>query len=74
MTSMTDGAEILRADVLGRVRTPSAKRREILDEFEKSGLTGAGFAALAGIKYQTFASWVQERRRERSVSVTWSTG
>ena len=42
-----------------------AKRREILEEFEKSGLTGARFAALAGIKYQTFASWVQERRRER---------
>ena len=42
-----------------------AKRREILEEFEKSGLTGAGFAALAGIKHQTFASWVQERRRER---------
>ena len=74
MTSMTDGPEILRADVLGRVKTPLAKRREILDEFEKSGLTGARFAALAGIKYQTFASWVQERRRERGAGGPGPTG
>ena len=64
MTSMT-GPELLKRDALGRVRTPAAKRGEILDEFERSGVSGAEFAALAGIKYQTFASWVQERRRQR---------
>jgi hypothetical protein len=36
----------------------------LLDEFERSGLSGAEFATLAGIKYQTFASWVQLRRRQ----------
>jgi hypothetical protein len=56
MTSMNDGAELLKRDVLGRVRTPKAKREEILDEFEKSGVSGAEFALLAGIKYPTFAS------------------
>ena len=35
----------------------------VLDEFERSGLSGTKFAAVAGIKYQTFASWVQKRRR-----------
>lgn len=59
------GPELLKRDALGRVRTPAAKRGEILDEFERSGVSGAEFAELAGIKYQTFASWVQERRRQR---------
>ena len=52
--------------MLGRVRTPKAKREEILDELGRSGLTGTEFAELAGIKYPTFATWVQ-RRRERGV-------
>jgi hypothetical protein len=51
--------------VLGRVKTPATRREELLDEFERSGLCGQKFAALAGIKYQTFATWVQKRRRQR---------
>ena len=44
----------------------SAERREgLLDEFERSGLSGAKFAALMGLKYPTFAGWVQRRRRQR---------
>jgi hypothetical protein len=34
-----------------------------LEEFEKSGLSGTKFAALAGVKYSTFASWLQKQRR-----------
>ena len=37
----------------------------MLDEFERSGLPGLKFAELAGIKYQTFATWAQKRRRKR---------
>lgn len=48
----------------GRVRTPAHRGETLLDEFEKSGLSGAKFAALSGIKYQTFAKWVQQRRRK----------
>ena len=59
------GARILRRDGLGRVKTPRDRREALLDEFEKSGLQGAEFAQMAGIKYQTFASWVQSRRHER---------
>ena len=55
--------KLLKMDALGRVRTPAAKREEILDEFERSGVSGAEFAELAGIKYPTLASWVQRRRR-----------
>jgi hypothetical protein len=65
MTDMeqSDGA-ILRTDVQGRVRTPAARRESLLDEFERSGLSGAKFAALAGIKYQTFAAWAARRRQQ----------
>src|SRR5271170_4392738 len=62
-TTPTDEV-ILKQDVLGRVKTPKARREQLLDEFERSGLPGQKFAELAGIKYQTFATWAQKRRRE----------
>jgi hypothetical protein len=37
----------------------------LLDEFERSGISGQKFAELVGIKYQTFATWAQKRRRQR---------
>jgi|ERR1051326_1112278 hypothetical protein len=54
---------ILKTDTRGRVLTPKARREQLLDEFERSGLSGQKFAALIGIKYQTFATWAQKRRR-----------
>ena len=57
------GAHVLKRDVLGRVKTATAQREALLDEFERSGLCGTKFAAVAGVKYQTFASWVQKRRQ-----------
>ncbi len=56
---------VLKQDVLGRVKTPAARREQLLDEFERSGLPGQKFAELTGIKYQTFATWAQKRRRQR---------
>jgi len=50
-------------DTLGRVRTPREKREQILDEYERSGMSGAAFAALVGVKYPTLASWIQQRRK-----------
>lgn len=67
---MTDGSyeenkagRVLKTDVLGRVKTSCEQREAMLDEFERSGLSGTKFAAVAGVNYQTFASWVQKRRR-----------
>jgi hypothetical protein len=66
MTNTTPADEVvLKQDVLGRVKTPTVRREQLLDEFERSGLTGQKFAALVGIKYQTFATWAQKRRRSR---------
>src|SRR5436309_12360472 len=67
---MTDRNEaqnqpLLKTDVMGRLRTPKERREKLLDEFEQSGLSGGEFAAVVGIKYQTFATWVQDRKRAR---------
>lgn len=56
-------AAILKTDGRGRVQTPAARRESLLDEFERSGLSGPKFAALVGIKYQTFAAWSARRRK-----------
>lgn len=61
---------VLKTDQLGRVRTPTARREAILDEFERSGMSGQAFAKRCGIKYPTFASWVQRRNRARKVADT----
>lgn len=66
MTNTTESEEaVLKTDALGRIRTPRERRERILDEFEGSGLSGRKFAGLTGINYQTFATWAQQRRRER---------
>ena len=64
MTDMqsSDGA-ILKTDERGRVRMPAERRESLLNEFERSGLSAVKFAALAGIKYQTFAAWAARRRK-----------
>ena len=66
-TTTTEGEDgsalLLKTDVLGRVKTPKGKREALLDEFEKSGMSGQAFAQWAGIKYTTFANWVQMRRK-----------
>ncbi len=67
MTSTKDGA-ILKTDTRGRMRTPLARQEQLLDEFERSSLSAAKFAALTGLKYQTFAGWVQRRRKQRSAT------
>ncbi len=56
---------ILRTDVLGRVMTPADLRDAILDEFEKSGLSGTKFAKARGLKYSTLITWRQARRKVR---------
>jgi transposase len=59
---------LLKTDVLGRVKHTREQRERILEEFERSGLSGASYAALVGVKYQTFATWVQARKRGRPTS------
>ena len=58
-------SEILPTDTKGRVRVSRERREELLDEFERSGMTGAQFARTIGLKYQTFAFWRQQRQKRQ---------
>jgi hypothetical protein len=58
-----DRTEVLKTDKRGRVRSSAAQRAAALAEFDRSGLSGIKFAAMARINYQTFASWLCKRRR-----------
>jgi hypothetical protein len=62
---MTQTDQFLKVDVAGRLWTPRARRGEVLDEFERSGMAAVKFATLIGVKYPTLASWVQKRRQKR---------
>ena len=52
-------------DSKGRVRTSKEQRRDILAEFERGGVSAAEFAKQNGIKYSTFAGWLQRHRRAK---------
>jgi hypothetical protein len=67
MTFMTQDQKLMTTDARGRVRVPVERREALLDEFERSGLSGAKFAQMAGVKYPTFALWVQKRRKARKL-------
>jgi len=50
MTTVNKADEqVLKTDELGRVRTPAARRENLIQEFERSGLSGAKFAALPAL-------------------------
>jgi len=66
MTKSETGSEILPVDRRGRVRVSPQRREQLLDEFEKSKLSGQKFAQLTGLKYSTFAAWAHKRRRQRA--------
>lgn len=54
-------------DTQGRVRLSKEQRRVLLEEFERSGMSMAGFVKRTGLKYPTFANWVARHRgRKRS--------
>ena len=63
-TTTTTGERLLRMDSRGRVRTPAKRRKALLKEFAGSGLSARKFAALVGVRYSTFAHWVQRFREE----------
>lgn len=49
------------------MRVSDEQREALLDAYETSGLSGPQFAAQHGVNYQTFATWLQKRRRARGL-------
>jgi hypothetical protein len=67
MTSIVDlageAARLIRSDSKGRVLVAADQRDALLDAFEQSGQSAMAFCRQHGLKYPTFATWVQKRRR-----------
>lgn len=57
--------ELAKTDSRGRLRVSREQRKAVLAKFEQSGMSAPKFAAVAGIKYSTFAGWVQRCRRAK---------
>lgn len=65
---MNENSIVLKQDVRGRVITPVERRLALVAEFERSGLSGAQFAKLAGVQYATFMNWVARKRGKVAAS------
>ncbi len=57
--------EILSQDTRGRVLISRERRELLLEQYDRSGMSGVKFAQYVGIKYSTLAYWLQSRRRKR---------
>lgn len=57
-----NGLAVLKRDGRGRIRSTPEQRREAVEQFERSGLSGPAFCRVAGIHYQTFVGWRKEAR------------
>jgi len=68
MTHLEAKQRILKTDSRGRVQTPPERREALLDEFERSGLSGTRFAEMVGVVPVTFSAWVCQRRRKRAAN------
>ncbi len=55
---------LIKTDARGRMQRTPEQRQRILDEYERSGLSAPKFAALCGVKYQTFAAWLARRKSQ----------
>jgi hypothetical protein len=56
--------EILSRDAQGRVLISRERRELLLEQYDRSGMSGVKFAEYIGIKYSTLAYWLQSRRRK----------
>ena len=63
LTSCPTEGLLVKTDSKGHLRVSKEQRKAVLAKFEQSGMSAAKFAALAGIKYSTFAGWVLRYRR-----------
>ena len=61
-TELIDTGE--RRDTLGRVVMPRERRLELVHAWQSSGLTQAAFAKREGVRYSTFAHWVQQATKK----------
>jgi hypothetical protein len=65
LASEEQAGQILSQDARGRVLATQERRDLLLEEYDRSGMSGVRFAQYVGIKYTTLAHWLRRRRRQR---------
>lgn len=58
---------LVKFDRRGRLRYAPEQKAALVEAYAASGLSGPKFATLHGVNYQTFAAWLQKRKRVGSV-------
>lgn len=53
---------IIRTGSDGRLRYTPEQRQDLLEAFDRSGLSAMSFSRQHGVSYQTFIAWVRKRR------------
>jgi hypothetical protein len=60
-----EAGQISSQDARGRVLVSRERREWLLEEYDRSGMSGVRFAQFVGIKYTTLAYWLRSQRRQR---------
>jgi len=63
-----ESGQILSQDAQGRVLVSRERREALLEEYDRSGMSGVKFAQYVGIKYSTLAYWIQSLNRPTEAS------
>ena len=62
-SDLASESSIIRTGSDGRLRYSPAQRQDLLDAFDRSGLSDMSFSRQHGVHYQTFISWLRKRRQ-----------
>ena len=54
---------IIRTGSDGRLRYSPGQRQELLEAFDRSGLSAMAYSRQHGVSYQTFIAWLRKRRQ-----------
>ena len=61
-------SSIIRTGSDGRLRYSPAQRQDLLDAYDRSGLSAMSFSGQHGVHYQTFIAWLRKRRQNPSAT------
>ena len=56
-------SSIIRTGSDGRLRYSPAQRQDLLEAYDRSGLSAMSFSGQHGVHYQTFIAWLRKRRQ-----------
>ena len=60
-------SSIIRTGIDGRLRYSREQRQDLLEAFDRSGLSAMSFSRQHGVSYQTFIAWLRKRRESGDI-------